>query len=288
MISIEEIHKKIGSVYEMILFPYILLAMPFAFMGAILAIRGLPSLNQILWIAVAMFGARNGGMVLNRLIDMKIDAQNPRTQDRILPRGELSKTTALVLALFFLALFIYSAYKLNPLCFVISPFVIILLIIYSFLKRYTWFVHFFLGIIQSMAPIGAWIAVKGEFSITAFLVGLGVLFWTAGFDIIDKCPDVEFDKNFGLHSIPQWLGVKQALFFSHLFHLIFVFIFIIVYYIYNLGFLFLSGVLIAGIILSYGHYLISQEDLSKVDAVVFYANISVSIIMLVFTFLDVA
>ncbi|MBI5417442.1 UbiA family prenyltransferase, partial [Candidatus Poribacteria bacterium] len=233
------------------------------------------------------FGARNGGMVLNRLIDAKIDAQNPRTQNRTLPRNELPKNFTISLAIIFLAFFIYSAYKLNFLCFTISPFIIILLFIYSFLKRYTWFVHFFLGIIQGLAPIGAWIAVKGEFNIISLLIGLGIIFWTAGFDIIDKCPDVEFDKSFGLHSFPQLLGVKKALWLSHLFHIIFVIIFLVIFYIYNLGLFFLGGVLTSGAILMYGHYLINQEDLSKVDSVVFYANISVSIIMLIATVLDI-
>ncbi len=279
--------ERIKSIYNMLLFPYILLSLPFAFIGAILALRGLPSIYQFFWILMAMFGARNGGMALNRLIDMKIDALNPRTQNRALPKGEISRAETLLFAVFFLAIFLFSAYKLNYLSFKIAPFLIIFLIVYSFLKRYTWIVHFFLGLIQSFAPIGGWIAVKGEMNFIAFLIGLGVLLWSAGFDIIDKCPDVEFDKSLGLHSIPQWLGIKKSLWFSRLFHFTFIIIFIMIYYLYNLGFLFLLGVLLSGVILAYGHYLIKYDDMSKVDAVVFYANVLVGIIMLIFTLLDV-
>ncbi len=284
MISIFE---KIKIVLEMIKFSHTVFALPFAFMGAILSARGIPSPTKIFWILIAMVGARSAAMFLNRLIDWRIDALNPRTKERAIPKGLITPAQTVIFILISFASFFLAAYMLNTLCFKLAPIAAGVLILYSYTKRFTWLSHFVLGIALSMAPIGAWIAVTGNFELPAFILGLAVVFWLAGFDILYALQDIEFDKKMGLYSIPRFLGIKKSLLVARGFHLIMIILLLLFYPVMGLGKFYLFGIAAASGILIYEHSLIKEEDLSKINTAFFNANAYVSLCLFIFTFIDV-
>jgi 4-hydroxybenzoate polyprenyltransferase len=271
----------------MIKFPHTVFALPFAFTGAVLAAGGLPPGQRIFWIAAAMVGARTAAMGLNRLIDAEIDAKNARTSGRAIPARLLGKGTVLVFIALSSALFVYSAYKLNPLCLYLSPVALILLTGYSYCKRFTSMSHLVLGLCLAAAPVGAWIAVTGTLAAPAVVLGLGVLFWVAGFDILYALQDLEFDRSAGLHSIPARLGVARSLLAARLFHLVMPIMLVVLYLMLNLGPVFLAGVLVAGALLFHEHRLLRGGDLTRLDAAFFNVNGYISTAIFVFTLVDV-
>lgn len=279
--------KKIKIFLEMIKFPHTVFALPFAFTGAVLAAGGIPSGYRIFWIAVAMVGARTAAMGLNRLIDAEIDAKNPRTSGRAIPAGLLGKGTVAAFIVVSLGIFVYSAYRLNQLCLYLSPLAIVLLAGYSFCKRFTSFSHLVLGLCLAAAPVGAWIAVKGALEVPALLLGLGVLFWVAGFDILYALQDLDFDRSEGLHSIPARLGVTRSLLLARLFHLVMPVTLIVLYLMLNLGPVFLVGVLMAAALLFHEHRLLRGGDLTRLDAAFFNVNGYISMALFAFTLIDV-
>lgn len=281
------VFEKIKVILEMIKFSHTLFALPFAFMGAILSARGIPSANKILWIIVAMVGARSAAMFLNRLIDWRIDALNPRTKDRAIPKGLITPVQTVILIIASFVVFFLAAYMLNELCFKLAPFAAGILILYSYTKRFTWLSHFVLGIALSMAPIGAWIAVKGEFELPAFMLGTAVVFWLSGFDILYALQDIEFDKKMGLYSIPRFLGIKKSLWVSRGFHFLMVIFLLLLYPAMGLGKFYLIGIIAASGLLIYEHSLIREDDLSKINVAFFNANAYVSLCIFVFTLIDV-
>ncbi len=279
--------RKIKIILCMIKFEHTVFALPFAFMGAILPERGIPSLPKIFFILLAMVGARSAGMSLNRLIDADIDKNNPRTMYRPIQRGVITKTQVFIFTLINLALFIYAAYMLNPLAFRLSFVAIALLALYPYTKRFTWGAHFFLGACLSFAPIGGWIAIKGDFGLVPVLLMLSVICWVAGFDILYSLQDLEHDKEFGYFSIPAKLGVKNALRISRLLHFIMLLLLIAVKALYGLGVYFAAGTALTGLALLYEHSLIKEDDFSKVNAAFFTVNGLISISLFIFTLLDV-
>jgi 4-hydroxybenzoate polyprenyltransferase len=282
------IFEKTRIILEMIKFSHTVFALPFAFMGAILSARGIPSLDKIFWILIAMIGARSAAMFLNRLIDWRIDALNPRTKDRAIPKGLITPVQTVILIIASFAIFFIAAYMLNELCFKLAPIAMGILILYSYTKRFTWLSHFVLGIALSMAPIGAWIAVKGEFEIPAFILGVAVVFWLSGFDILYALQDIEFDKKMGLYSIPRFLGIKKSLWVSRGFHFLMVVFLLSLYSVIGLGRFYLIGIIAASGILIYEHSLIREDDLSKINIAFFNANAYVSLCIFMFTLIDVA
>lgn len=281
------VFEKIKVILEMIKFSHTLFALPFAFMGAILSARGIPSLTKIFWILIAMVGARSAAMFLNRLIDWRIDALNPRTKERAIPKGLVTPVQTVILIIASFAILFLAAYMLNELCFKLAPFAAGILILYSYTKRFTWLSHFVLGIALSMAPIGAWIAVKGEFELPAFILGIAVVFWLAGFDILYALQDIEFDKKIGLYSIPRFLGIKKSLWLSRGFHFLMVIFLLLLYPAMGLGKFYLIGIIAAAGLLIYEHSLIREDDLSKINIAFFNANAYVSLCIFVFTLIDV-
>lgn len=271
----------------MIKFEHTVFALPFAFMGAILPDMGFPSLMTILYILLAMVGARSAGMSLNRLIDAEIDRHNPRTKDRPIQRDLITKSQVCIFTLFNLILFVFAAYMLNPLAFKLSFVAIGFLVLYPYTKRFTSCAHFFLGVCLSFAPIGGWIAVKGEFTIVPLLLMLSVLCWVAGFDIIYSLQDIEHDKEHGLFSIPAKFGAKNALIISRSLHLTMFILLLLVKYKLSLGGFFLAGVILTGAALVYEHSMVSEKDYSKADAAFFLVNGLISIMLFIFTLLDV-
>jgi len=278
--------EKITLYLKMIKFSHSVFALPFALTGAILAASGIPSLKQIFWIIIAMVGARSGAMGLNRIIDRKIDAKNPRTMSRELPAGKIKTSNAVLFTVISFAVLIFAAYMLNPLCLKLSPLAIAVLFLYSYTKRFTWLSHVVLGIAISAAPVGAWIAVRGAFNAEILPVAFAVVFWLAGFDVFYALQDVEFDRSLGLYSIPARFGVKDSLLFSRIFHIIAWMLLAITGLFFNLGILYWIGMAVAGGLFIYEHSLVKHEDLSRLDMAFFNMNGYISMTVFIFTLLD--
>ena len=264
----------------MIKFEHTLFALPFAFLGAVLAAEGLPSWDKILWITAAMVGARSAAMTFNRIADRDIDAQNPRTANRELPSGQLSVGFAWVFLAVSITLFLFAAYSLNWLTFALSPIALISILGYSYAKRFTAFAHLILGWALAISPTAAWIAVRGTIdSGVPILLSLVVFMWTAGFDVMYACQDHEFDKRAGLRSIPARFGVGNSLWIARLFHVQAFLVLVLLYLALGLGWLSLLGVLAVGGLLVYQHTLVKPNDLSKMNAAFFTTNAFVSVIL---------
>jgi 4-hydroxybenzoate polyprenyltransferase len=272
---------------EAIKFSHTVFALPFAFTGAVLAAWGLPSLYQGFWIVMAMVGARTAAMGLNRLIDAEIDAANPRTRGRAVPAGLLAKKSVAFCVGAAVVLFLWAAYQLNPLCITLSPVALLLLPLYSYCKRFTSFSHLVLGLCLAAAPMGAWIAVQGSLGLPAVLLGVAVLFWTAGFDILYALQDLDFDRSSGLYSIPARLGVRGALMTARLFHVVTLGMLFYLHAAAGLGIAYLCGITLAALLLAYEHWLVRNGDLSRLNAAFFMVNGYISITVFAFTLLDV-
>ncbi|MGI8811417.1 MAG: UbiA-like polyprenyltransferase [Pyrinomonadaceae bacterium] len=272
--------QKLRTTLEMIKFEHTLFALPFAFLGAVMAADGLPTLRQILWITAAMVGARSAAMTFNRIADREIDAQNPRTARRELPSGKLSVGFAWMFLFASITLFLLAAYSLNWLAFALSPIVLISVLGYSYAKRFTSLSHLILGWALAISPTAAWIAVRGEIdSEVPILLSLIVLMWTAGFDVMYACQDYEFDKRSGLRSIPARFGIARSLWIARLFHAQAFVVLLLLYLVTDLGLLALIGVIAVGALLLYQHSLVRPNDLSRMNAAFFTTNAFVSIIL---------
>jgi 4-hydroxybenzoate polyprenyltransferase len=278
---------KIAVILDMIKFPHTVFALPFAIMSAFLAAGGVPTARQLFWILLCMVGARSAAMSFNRIADARIDARNPRTASRAIPAGRLSvaETAAFMLAM--IALFVFSASRLNRLAFILSPVALAIILGYSYTKRFTTYSHFLLGLALAIAPVGAWIAINEEFHIVALLLGLAVLLWTAGFDIIYACQDVDFDRREGLYSAPKRWGVSGALVLSAVLHAAMVVVLLAVMAVAGLGIVYLVGVLLVSVLLLYEHYIVKPGDLSRVNTAFFNINGLVSLLLMVLTIVDV-
>lgn len=273
---------KLRTTLEMIKFEHTLFALPFAFLGAILAANGVPTVSQIVWITAAMVGARSAAMTFNRIIDIDFDAANPRTANRELPSGKLSVGFAWAFLFVSIALFLLASYMLNSLTFALSPVALLSVLGYSYAKRYTAFSHLLLGWALAISPTAAWIAVRGEIdSGVPLLLSLLVLMWTAGFDIMYACQDHEFDRRVGLRSIPARFGIKNSLWIARLFHLQAFITLLLLYLVTGLGWPALAGVMLVGALLIYQHTLVSAKNLSRMNAAFFTTNAFVSVILFI-------
>jgi 4-hydroxybenzoate polyprenyltransferase len=274
--------RSLKITLEMIKIEHTLFALPFAFLGAVLAARGLPTVPQIIWITVAMVGARSAAMAFNRLADWKIDAANPRTAMRAIPAGLLSVQFVGLFTLVSAALFFLAAYMLNQLTLLLSPVALASVLLYSYTKRFTSLSHLVLGWCLSIAPTGAWIAVRGAIdSPVPLLLSLAVMLWTAGFDVMYACQDYEFDVQSGLHSIPQKLGIAKALWVARLLHVGMFAALLAVFILSELYWLGLLGVIITAALLIYQHSIVKANDLSRLNAAFFTTNAFVSVILFV-------
>lgn len=281
--------KKLKIILEMIKFEHTIFALPFAFIGAVIGSfvvnNDWPTWWQILWITLAMAGARNAAMALNRLIDKQIDKENPRTALRALPAGLLKdKEVVLFIIASFVLLFI-SAYQLNMLAVKLLPIAVFFLVFYSYTKRFTWGCHLILGITDGLAPLGGYVAVTGTIDWIGMLLFATVGLWIAGFDIIYSLQDYEYDREKGLHSIPSRFGVKSALGIARFLHVLTVAGFVGLWYMTDLGMWYLLGIIASTLILIYEHTLVSHKDLSKVNTA-FSINGVLSVIVFAFTLID--
>lgn len=274
--------RNIHVTLEMIKIEHTLFALPFAFLGAVLAANGLPTLHQLVWITLAMVGARSTAMAFNRIADREYDALNPRTATRALPAGLLSVSFVWAFTIVSAVLFFVAAAMLNRLALILAPVALASIVLYSYSKRWTLLSHVVLGWCLSIAPTGAWIAVRGALdSPIPLLLSLVVLLWTAGFDVLYACQDYEFDSKTGLHSIPRRLGIANSLLIARLFHLGAFLALLTLYWITQLGVVALIGVLATGGLLIYQHRLVRADDLSKLNAAFFTTNAFVSVILFV-------
>ncbi len=278
--------QKMRTYLEMIRFSHTVFALPFAFMGAVLAAGGIPHRNTILWILVAMVGARSGAMGMNRFADRHLDAKNPRTQDRALPQGKIAAREALAFICVSFALLLVAAWMLNPLCFALAPVAILIVAGYSYTKRFTNFSHLILGLSLALAPIGAWIAVTGRVALPALILGTAVLFWVAGFDILYALMDIEFDRRSGLFSIPARLGVERGMAAAGLCHMLTVLCLALMVPLLGLGKVYLAGLFLAMALLLYEHWLLYRHGLAKLNVAFFNVNGALSIGLFLFTLGD--
>jgi 4-hydroxybenzoate polyprenyltransferase len=278
--------KNLRVTLEMIKFEHTVFALPFALLSAILASRGWPERSKLLWIVLAMVGARSAAMAFNRIVDWSIDSENPRTRMRALPAGQLSRTFALLFTAGSSALFILAASQLNPLCLWLSFPVLSILLFYSYTKRFTNYSHLVLGFCLGMAPLGAWIAIRGDIQITPLLLCLIVALWTAGFDIIYACQDLEFDRHRNLFSLPKRYGVRTALRISSALHAFMLLLLIGLFFVEGLGWISLLGIAFVAGLLWYEHSLVHPHDLSKVNAAFFTVNGYISLLLLLAVGLD--
>ena len=278
---------KIKIILEMIKFEHTIFALPFAFTGALLAVKGLPSWGQVLWITVAMVGARSAAMGFNRWADRKLDAENPRTKVRALPQGLVTPAQVIVFTAVSSMALLFAAYMLNPLSWQLSPVALAIVFFYSYTKRFTFLSHAFLGLAVSLAPIGAWIAITGKIEAPALVLGAAVLFWLLGFDVLYALQDREFDRKSGLHSIPQRFGTPRSLWISRASHGVTMAALFWLYALLSLGWYYLAGVVIALCLIIYEHTLVREHDLSKLNMAFFNMNGYISVTIFLFTLLDV-
>lgn len=264
----------------MIKIEHTLFALPFALLGAVLAANGIPTLRQLVWIGVAMVGARSTAMAFNRIVDREFDARNPRTRSRALPAGLLSVGFVWMFTIVAAALFLLAAAMLNRLTLMLAPVALASVLLYSFTKRWTLLSHFVLGWCLAIAPTGAWIAVRGAIdSPIPLLLSLVVLLWTAGFDVLYACQDYDFDVIEGLHSVPRTFGISGSLWIARGLHVAAFAALIALYLTTRLGIAALIGVIATGVLLIYQHRLVKADDLSRLNAAFFTTNAFVSVIL---------
>lgn len=272
---------------EMIKWEHSIFVLPFALCGAVLAANGLPSGRALAWIIVAMVAARSAAMAFNRLADASIDAANPRTQTRALPAGTLTPGFVITFVLMSCTVFVFAASQLNRLSFILAPFALAVVLLYSYTKRFTRWSHLLLGFAMGIAPSAAWIAVRGSLDPRILLLTAAVTFWGGGFDVLYACQDLAFDRQAGLHSIPRHWGIGRSLWISRCFHLLMLVLLVCLIVVFGLGKLAIAGVVAVSLLLLYEHSLVSPTDLSKLNAAFFTMNGVISMVFFVFLAGDV-
>ena len=278
---------KLSVIFADIKIQHTIFALPFAIMSAFIAAKGFPQTEKIIWIVVCMVGARSAAMAFNRVLDAQFDAKNPRTQDRALPAGRVDIKSYWLFLIASSAIFIFAANMLNSLALYLSPVALLIVFFYSFTKRFTAYSHFWLGLAISIAPVGAWVAIREEISFSSLILGAAVIFWLVGFDILYSCMDVEFDRNSGLKSIPQKFGVQNALRIAFASHgIMVVFLLGLLLFVGQLGVLYSTGVVMVAILLFYEHSLVRPNDLSKINIAFFNMNGIISIGLMLFVIID--
>jgi 4-hydroxybenzoate polyprenyltransferase len=276
---------RIRTVLEMIKFEHSVFALPFALVGALLAARAggaLPTVRQLLWIVVAMVGARSAAMTLNRLADIEYDRRNPRTANRALPAGELSVGFAWMFTAVSSAVLVLAAWQLNPLALKLSPVALAILFFYSYTKRFTAWSHFVLGFCLGISPAAAWIAIRGSLDWRMLILCAAVTLWVGGFDVLYACQDVEFDMAAGLFSIPRKLGIARALEIARGMHVVMVIMLAWLAWSFHLAWPAWVGIGVVAALLAYEHSLLKPNDLSKMNAAFFTVNGYISLLFLLF------
>jgi 4-hydroxybenzoate polyprenyltransferase len=273
--------------YRLVKFEHTIFALPFAYVGAFLAVNGIPSAHDLLWITLAMVGARSLAMALNRLIDARIDAANPRTASRELPSGALTKSAVFAFCLAALALYVVAALQLDPLVRYLAPIPVIAFVVYPYLKRFTWTCHLWLGAVDGLAPVGAWVAIKGTLPWQSWALGAAVAAWVAGFDLFYSLFDVEVDRKQGLHSWATRFGERGAFAGARALHLLTIGLLVAAGIGLHVGVPYWLGVVAVAGLLLYEHSLVRPGDLRRLDAAFFTMNGVISVAFFAFVLADV-
>jgi 4-hydroxybenzoate polyprenyltransferase len=273
--------------YRLIKFEHTIFALPFAYVGAFLAVSGVPSVHDLLWITIAMVAARSLAMALNRLIDAGIDAANPRTAARELPSGALTGAAVVAFCAVSLVVYLVAVWQLDPLVRWLSPVPVVAFVVYPYLKRFTWLCHLWLGAVDGLAPVGAWAAIKGTLPWQAWALGAAVAAWVAGFDLFYALFDVDVDREQGLHSWATRFGERGAFIGARALHLTTIALLVATGIGLHVGFLYWVGVAIVACLLSYEHTLVRPNDLRRLDAAFFTMNGVISVAFFAFVLADV-
>ena len=263
-------------------------ALPFAYIGALLCRNEIPSAHDLIWITLAMVGARSLAMSINRLVDAEIDARNPRTATRELPSGILTRVQVIVFCALALALYLLACFQLEPIVRYLAPIPIIGFVVYPYLKRFTWASHFWLGAVDGLAPVGAWVAITGRLPWESWALGVAVATWIAGFDLFYSLFDRDVDLEQGLHSVPARFGVEGAFLGARILHIATVLLLAAVGAGLHLGWLYWLGVVAVAVLLTWEHSLIRPGDLRRLDAAFFSVNGLISVVFLAFVLAEVA
>jgi len=263
-------------------------ALPFAYVGALLCVNAIPSAHDLVWITLAMIGARSLAMGLNRLIDAAIDARNPRTAGRELPSGLLSRAQVVVFCLASLAIFLVAVFQLDPIVRWLWPIPVAAFVIYPYLKRWTWLSHLWLGAIDGLAPVGAWVAITGHLPWPAWALGGAVALWVAGFDLFYSLFDLEFDREHGLHSFATRFGERRLFWGARLAHAATVALLAAVGFGLHLSTLYWLGVAAVAALLAYEHALVRPGDLRRLNAAFFTMNGIISVVFFGFVLAEAA
>ncbi len=278
---------KINTYGELVMFSHTLFSLPFALIALFIAADGLPELKLFFWIMVCLFAGRNGANALNRFVDQKYDALNPRTQTRHMPQGRVKSYEVLWITGLCYILFVFAAYQINTICFILSPVALALFTLYSFTKRFTWLCHLVLGVTCAGAPVGAWLAVTGSFDWIPLMLGAIVTLWVAGFDIVYGTQDIEFDRKTGLFSIPARFGLSGALLIAKTFHGFMWLLLIGVGVFAELGVIYYIGVAICAVLLAIEHGIIEPGHRVKMNFAAYHINQLISMQLLITTTLDI-
>jgi 4-hydroxybenzoate polyprenyltransferase len=272
---------------SLVKFEHTVFALPFAYVGAFLALDAVPSASQILWLTLAMVGARSFAMAVNRLVDAGIDARNPRTAGRELPTGSLRPSQVMVFCAGSLAVFLVAVFNLDPIVRWLWPIPVAMFVIYPYLKRVTWLSHAWLGAVDGLAPVGGWVAVTGELPLAAWLLGGAVAVWVAGFDLLYAIFDIEIDRAQNLHSFPARFGVRAAFWGARVLHVATVFLLAWAGLVLDAGVFYWLGVSAVAALLAYEHAIVSPSDLRRLNVAFFTMNGVISIVFFAFVLLDV-
>jgi 4-hydroxybenzoate polyprenyltransferase len=278
---------KIITVLEMIKFEHSIFALPFALTGALLAARygagqPWPSLRQILWIIVAMIGARSAAMTMNRIVDFDYDRENPRTMNRALVTGALSISFAWLFTFASAAVLVLAAWRLNRLALELSPVALAVLFVYSYTKRFTMLSHLVLGFCLGMSPAAAWIAITGAFDLRMLILCAAVTLWVGGFDVLYACQDLDFDRRAGLYSVPKRFGIARSLLIARAMHVIMVTLLAWLAATFQLPWPAWAGIAVITALLAYEHSLVHANDLRRLNAAFFAVNGYISLLFLLF------
>jgi 4-hydroxybenzoate polyprenyltransferase len=278
--------RNLGTTLEMIKWEHSIFALPFALTGAMLAAGGFPSWSKLAWIIVCMVTARSAAMAFNRWADADLDAANPRTRNRAIPAGLLSRRFVAIFTIAMAAIFLAAAAQLNRLTFLLAPVALAVILFYSYTKRFTRWSHLFLGLALGIAPVAAWIAVRGNLDPRILVLMSAVLFWVAGFDVLYACQDYEHDRGSDLNSIPKAIGIANAFMAARLMHGLMVLLLLWLVKLFFLGPISWVGIGVVVLLLLYEHLIISPKDLSRLNAAFFTMNGVISVVFFLFVAAD--
>jgi 4-hydroxybenzoate polyprenyltransferase len=271
----------------MIKWDHTIFALPFAMLSLLVASDGKPGWTVLVWVLVAMVGARSTAMAFNRLVDASIDGRNPRTTDREIPAGKLGRGPVILFTVVTALMLVVAAWQLNPLCLALSPVALFVVYFYSLTKRFTAFSQVFLGLGLGIAPVGAWLAYRGSFDLFPLLLGGAVLCWVAGFDTLYACQDIDFDRQVGLHSLPAWLGASRARWVSRGLHAGAIVLWVLAgRATLELGSVYFIAVALVALLLLYEQWLVRGGDLRRIDRAFFEVNSWVGVVLLTVSMVD--